>query len=136
MPHPGSAIGLHQLFNYLYCYCLVVYLYTYDGCCYTSPEVQKYLHKMEEERKRATLNKDQDNRSFIQKYVSNVYRHVISMLEMSYIRGHGGLGFSSQNITSFTIQLYLHGALAVFVRYRSAFSMTCYENLSNKFSTD
>ena len=37
-------------------------------CC--RPEVQKYLHKMEEERKKTALNKDQDNRSFIQKYVS------------------------------------------------------------------
>ena len=36
----------------------------------SSPEVQKYLHKVEDERKKAALNKDQDNRSFIQKYVS------------------------------------------------------------------
>ncbi|XP_065906147.1 ER membrane protein complex subunit 10-like [Dysidea avara] len=39
-----------------------------NGVTGPAPEVQKYLHKMEEERKRATLNKDQDNRSFIQKY--------------------------------------------------------------------
>ena len=34
-----------------------------------SPEVQKYLHKLEEEKKKAAMNKDQDNRSFLQKYV-------------------------------------------------------------------